>query len=123
LASGIRPTGTILYVVALPFPGSKTFRPTHTTMAEIMFLFVNRITGFYDFEYNLGVQWDENSQGPAYAYALNNEFAVNQKLFFFAEIYGYFYEQSNLENRYNGNFISDHRANGGFIADFQGIGK
>ncbi|HXA01129.1 MAG TPA: hypothetical protein VNW99_04020, partial [Cytophagaceae bacterium] len=61
-AKGIRPTGTILYMVALPFAGIKTFRPTHTTMAEIMFLFVNRVTHFYDFEYNLGVQWDEISQ-------------------------------------------------------------
>jgi hypothetical protein len=110
---GWRPKGTILYAVALPFPGSKTFRPTHTTMAEIMFLFVNRITKFYDFEYNLGVQWDEASQSPAYAYAFNNEFAASEKLFFFAEVYGYFYELSNSEGSYNGKYQGDHRANGG----------
>jgi hypothetical protein len=109
----LRPTGTILYMIALPFPGTKTFRPTHTTMAEIMFLFVNRITYFYDFEYNLGVQWDGTSQSPAYAYALNNEFALSQKLFLFAEIYGYFYEQSNSDGRYDGNFKGDHRFNCG----------
>jgi hypothetical protein len=112
-SKGLRPTGTILYMVALPFPGTKTFRPTHTTMAEIMFLFVNRVTRFYDFEYNLGVQWDETSQGAAYAYAFNNEFALSEKLFLFAEIYGYFYEQSDSEGRYNGSFQGDHRANGG----------
>jgi len=110
---GLRPKGTILYAVALPFPGTKTFRPTHTTMAEIMFLFVNRITSFYDFEYNLGVQWDETNQSPAYAYAFNNEIAASEKLFFFAEVYGYFYELSDTEGSFNGKYQGDHRANAG----------
>jgi hypothetical protein len=109
---GIVPKGTLLYGVSLPFLGSRNFRPSYTA-AEIKFLFLNRILSFYEFEYNLGFQWDGNTKNTAYAYALNNEFEINHKFHFFVELYGYFYENSSTVDRFNGSFTNDHRANGG----------
>jgi hypothetical protein len=119
---GIVPKGTLLYGVSLPFFGTKDFRSSYTA-ARIEFLFLNRIARFYEFEYNLGVQWDGNTKNTAYAYAFNNELEINHKFHFFVELYGYLYENSSTDDRFNGSFTSDHRANGGiwylFNKDFQ----
>jgi hypothetical protein len=109
---GIFPKGTLLYGVSLPILGSKNFRPSYTA-AEIKFLFLNRIAHFYEFEYNVGIQWDGNTKNAAYAYALNNEFEITQKFHCFVELYGFFNENSGKDDRFNGSFINDHRANGG----------
>ncbi|MBC7451197.1 MAG: transporter [Cytophagales bacterium] len=110
---GIIPKGTLLYGISLPFIGSKEYRPSYSA-AEIKFLFLNRINHFYEFEYNVGAQWDGNTLNTAYAYALNNEFELSEKLHCFAELYGYFYENSGSDDRFNGTFTNDHRANAGF---------
>jgi hypothetical protein len=119
---GVIPKTTLLYGVSLPFIGDRNFRPSYTA-SEIKFLFLNHITHFYEFEYNLGFQWDGNTKNAAYAYALNNEFEISRKLHFFAEVYGFFYEDSDADDRFSGSFTNDHRANGGiwylFNKDFQ----
>lgn len=109
---GILPEATLLYGIFLPYPGSANFRPSYTG-SEIKFLFVNRIYKWYEFEYNLGVQWDGTVKNAAYAYAFNNEFEVSRRFFFFLELYGFFVEQSDSEDKFAGSFIGDHRANGG----------
>ncbi len=110
---GIVPKGTLLYWVSLPFFGSKNFRTPYTTASEIEFLFLNKITHFYELEYNLGIQWGGDTRNAAYAYALNNEFSINRNFNFFIELYGYFYEKSNADDHFNGKYINDHRVNGG----------
>jgi hypothetical protein len=119
----IIPKATLLYWISLPFFGSKNFRAPYTTVSEIEFLFLNRITKFYEFEYNIGIQWDGNTKNAAYAYALNNEFSINNKLHFFLELYGYFYENSSNDDQFNGSYTNDHRLNGGiwylFTKDLQ----
>jgi hypothetical protein len=112
-ARGIRPRGTLLYFVSFPFWGSKDYRASYLTATDIKFLFLNRITNHYEFEYNVGFQWNGNTQNAAYSYALNNEFEVNHQFFFFLELYGYFYENSGEDNRFDGTFTNDHRVNGG----------
>lgn len=110
--NGLIPETSLLYGVSLPYPGSKDFRPSYTG-SEIKFLLVNRIAKWYEFEYNLGVQWDGVTKNAAYAYALNNEFEINKRFFFFIEVYGYFYENGDKDDRFNGSFTNDHRLNGG----------
>lgn len=110
---GILPKGTLLYSFSLPFIGSKDFRPAYTA-AEVKFLFLNQINSFYELEYNLGIQWDGNTKNAAYAYAINNEFKLTQKLYCFAEVYGYFYENSDNDDHFNNSYTNDHRANAGF---------
>jgi hypothetical protein len=106
--NGLIPETSLLYGISLPYPGSKDFRPSYTG-SEIKFLLVNRIAKWYEFEYNLGVQWD----GVTNAYAFNNEFEINRRLFFFIEMYGYFYENGDKDDRFSGSFTNDHRLNGG----------
>ncbi|HWZ21947.1 MAG TPA: transporter [Cytophagaceae bacterium] len=110
---GIVPKGTLLYWVSLPFFGSKNFRTPYTTASEIEFLFLNEITKFYELEYNVGLQWGGTTKNADYAYAINNEFSINRKFHFFVELYGYFYENSSTDNRFNGKYTNDHRVNGG----------
>lgn len=118
---GILPKGTLLYGFSLPFIGSKDFRPSYTA-AEIKFLFLNRINAFYEVEYNIGIQWDGITKNAAYAYALNNEIELTHKLYCFAEVYGYFYENSDKDDRFDNSYTNDHRINGGFWYLFnQGI--
>ncbi len=118
-AQGIIPETALLYHVSLPFWGSQDFRPKNTA-TEIKFLFLNRITKFYEFEYNFGLQTGEDT---GYSYALNNEFEINKNLYFFAEVYGFFRENNNANNQFNGKFAEDHRFNFGvwylFNADTQ----
>jgi len=119
---GIIPEASLLYGIFLPYPGSPNFRPSYTG-SEIKFLLVNRLFRWYEFEYNLGVQWDGITKNAAYAYAFNNEFEISQKLFFFLELYGFLYENSTSDDRFAGNFTPDNRANGGvwyrLTADWQ----
>ena len=103
------PEITLLYDVTLPYFGSKDYKPSYTT-PSIKFLFLNRITKFYEFEYNLGYQC--NAQGNA-SYALNNEFEINQHWHFFAEIYGTFTENNQPNSIFDGSLLHDHRANTG----------
>ncbi|WP_018342852.1 transporter [Cytophaga aurantiaca] len=110
---GLRPKGTLLYGLSLPFIGSTTYRPENTG-GFIKFLFLNEITHHYEFEYNVGVVWSGNTKQASYVYALNNEFMITQKFNAFVEIYGSFTENNGMDNRFNGTFINDHRLNGGF---------
>ncbi|MBY0427111.1 MAG: transporter, partial [Cytophagales bacterium] len=111
---GVLPEATLMYGVFLPYPGNEAFRPDYTG-SEIKFLLVNKIAKWYEFEYNLGVQWDGVAKNAAFAYAINNEFDLwKSKLFFFAELYGYFIENGDDRDRFNGTFANDHRVNGGF---------
>ena len=110
---GILPKGTLLYWVSLPVLASKNFRTPYTTASEIEFLFLNKISDFYELEYNVGLQWNGNTRNAAYAYALNNEFSLNDKFHFFLELYGYFYENSGPNDQFNGRYTNDHRVNGG----------
>jgi hypothetical protein len=111
---GLLPEATLLYGIMLPYPGSKEFKPSYTG-SEIKFLLVNRIAKWYEFEYNVGVQWDGVTKNAAFAYAINNEFElISKKLFCFAEIYGYFIENGDNNDQFSGSFTDDHRINGGF---------
>lgn len=119
---GLRPKGTLLYGLGLPYIGSKEYRPENLG-GFIKFLFLNEITPHYGFEYNLGIEWSGDSKQASYVYALNNEFMITQRFNLFAEIYGSFTENNGMDNRFNGTFINDHRANAGFwylfTKDFQ----
>ncbi len=110
--NGFRPEATLLYGIFLPYPGLVYFRPSYTG-SEIKFLLVNRLAKWFEFEYNVGVQWDGITKNAAYAYALNNEFEMSKKFFFFLELYGFFYENGNQNDQFNGSFTNDHRVNTG----------
>jgi len=110
---GFRPKGTLLYGLSLPYIGSRAYRPANTG-GFMEFLFLNEITHYYEFEYNVGIEWSGDSKQAAYTYALNNEFMITQKFNLFAEIYGSVTENNGSDNRFNGTFIHDHRLNGGF---------
>lgn len=109
---GLCPKGTLLYGLALPYIGSKTYRPANTG-GFIELLFLNEITHHYELEYNVGIEWSGDNNHASYTYALNNEFMITQKFNLFAEIYGSFAENNGNDNRFNGTFINDHRLNGG----------
>lgn len=90
--------------ILLPFGATEEFRP-NTTGTNFRFACSNTLSEKSSLTYNFGAQWNGDSPEASYLYTLNYGVSVNDKLGFFAELYGDFPENNTANHLWDVGFV------------------
>jgi len=101
---GILPQASLITQFELPKLASKELQLDYLA-PEIRFLFQNTLTKKADLGYNLGVNWDGETNDPVYAYTFSPNISITEKLKAYVEAYGF------MPAHHHG----EHWADGGFM--------
>jgi hypothetical protein len=109
---GIIPKTSLLAHLELPYFGSPMFKVKHLA-PRFRFSMQHTITERISFSYNVGGEWDGNSQDATIIYTASLGMGLVRNLNMFVEAYGFMTENSNKQDAFSGSFTNDHRLDGG----------
>jgi hypothetical protein len=115
---GIIPKTSLIAHLQLPYIGYKEFRPAHLA-PRFRFVMQNTISDRISVAYNIGAEWDGDSQSATAIYTISCAISLADGLGMFVEGYGFMTENSNEENKFDGTFSNDHRLDAGFTYQVQ----
>lgn len=110
---GIIPKVALLAHLELPYFGSSQFKVKHLA-PRFRFSMQNTLSERFTLSYNVGGEWDGDSQNATIIYTASLGISLVRNLNMFIEAYGFMTENSNVENEFSGSFTNDHRADAGF---------
>ncbi len=110
---GIIPKTSLLAHLELPYMGSPQFKAKHLA-PRFRFSMQHTLSDRFSFSYNVGGEWDGNSQDATIIYTASLGAKVVGNLNMYVEAYGFMTENSNMQNEFSGTFLNDHRVDGGF---------
>lgn len=100
---GIIPKTSLIGHIALPNVASSGYKNDFTA-TEFRFTMQHTLSEKFSLSYNLGCEWDGMTPETTFIYTLTTGYSINQKLGFYAEIFGFAPEQD----------IANHSIDGGF---------